>query len=112
MTVAQYCPWENEAERLRVLRRITFDPKRGNPVCGAVAPFGSIIELDRAIVVVRSDDEILTIPGVPVNWRVFNRSKQYENQLHVIYPNRLEIFSFNHDYFVNQEEKCSGSLKR
>jgi hypothetical protein len=111
MTVARYCPWEDGTERLRVLRQITFDSRKGNPVCGAVAPFGSIIELDRGMVVVRSDDEILTIPGVPVNWRVFNRSKQYENQLHVIYPNRLEIFSFNHDYFVDQKEKLSGTVK-
>ena len=73
-----------------------------------MAPFGSVIELDRSIVIVRSDDEILTLPGVSVNWRVFNRSKQYENQLHVIYERRLEIFSFNHDYFVDQKEKFSG----
>ncbi|HTV39766.1 MAG TPA: hypothetical protein VMF08_04270 [Candidatus Sulfotelmatobacter sp.] len=113
MTVAQYSPWEDDAaKRFRVLRRITFDSGKGTPVCGAVAPFGSIIELDRRIVVVRSDDEIFMIPGLPVNWRVFNRSKQYENQLHVIYENRLEIYSFNHDYFVDQKEKCSGSLKR
>ncbi|HEX3627328.1 MAG TPA: hypothetical protein VH280_18120 [Verrucomicrobiae bacterium] len=110
MTVARYAPWEENAqERLRVLRQITFDPRRGNPVYGAVAPFGSIIELDQAIVVVRSDDEILTIPGAPIiNWRVFNRSKQYENQLHVVYENRLEIYSFNHDYFIDQKEKFSG----
>ncbi|HUA66501.1 MAG TPA: hypothetical protein VME24_11675 [Alphaproteobacteria bacterium] len=109
MTVAQYSPWENEeAERLRVLRQITFDPGKRNPVCGAVAPFGSIIELDKCMVIVRSDDELLTIPGVPVNWRVFNRSRQYENQLHVIYENRLEVFSFNHDYFIDQKEKFSG----
>jgi hypothetical protein len=28
--------------------------------------------------------------------------------LHIIYNNRLEIFSFNHDYFVDQKEKFSG----
>lgn len=115
MTVARYSPWEeDETKRLRILRRITFDTAKGNgngnPVCGAVAPFGSIIELDQCIVVVRSDDEILTIPGAPIiNWRVFNRSKQYENQLHVIYENRLEIFSFNHDYFIDQKDKLCGS---
>jgi hypothetical protein len=110
MTVARYSPWEANGGRLRVLRQITFDSRaKGNPVCGAVAPFGSIIELDiTCIVVVRSDDEIFSIPGPVVNWRVFNRSKQYENQLHVIYENRLEIYSFNHDYFVDQKGKLSG----
>jgi hypothetical protein len=108
MTVARYSPWDDGTKRFQVLRRITFDPRKGTPVCGAVAAFGSIIELDQCIVVVRSDDEILRIPGVPINWRVFNRSKQYENQLHLIYDNRLEIFSFNHDYFIDQKEKFSG----
>jgi hypothetical protein len=111
MTVARYSPWEKDAtKRLNGLRHITFDSGKRNPVGGAVAPFGSIIELDQWIVVVRSDDEILTIPGAPIiNWRVFNRSKQYENQLHVVYENRLEIFSFNHDYFVDQNGKMNGS---
>lgn len=108
MTVARYHPWKDEPERLRVLRRLTFDSQKGSPIGGAVAPFGSIIEMDKYIVVVRSDDEIFTIPGAPVNWRVFNRSKQYENQLHVIHENRLEIYSFNHDYFVDQKQKFSG----
>ncbi len=108
MTVARYSPWENGTERLNILRQTTFDAAKRNPVGAAVAPFGSIIELDKSMVIVRSDDELLTLPGVPVNWRVFNRSKQYENQLHVIYENRLEIFSFNHDYFIDQKEKISG----
>ncbi|HXC34246.1 MAG TPA: hypothetical protein VNV43_00110 [Candidatus Acidoferrales bacterium] len=108
MTIARYTPWLNGTDRFRVLRRVTYDPGKGNPVAAAVAPFGSIIELDKSIVIVRSDDEILNIPGVSVNWRVFNRSKQYENQLHVIYERRLEVYSFNHDYFVDQKEKFSG----
>ncbi|MGH7941481.1 MAG: hypothetical protein ACREFR_10470, partial [Limisphaerales bacterium] len=72
MTVARYSPWEMNGERLRVLRRVTFDSARRNPFGGAVAPFGSVIELDKAIVIVRSDDEQFTVPGVPINWRVFN----------------------------------------
>lgn len=109
MTVARYVPWFDDPDRLRILREIHLDPWKGNPVSGEVAPFGSIIELDNCIVVVRSDDEVFTIRGTPVNWRVFNRSKQYENQLHVIYDDRLEIFSFNHDYFLDQDEKVSGA---
>lgn len=108
MTVARYSPWEKDTDRLRVLGQVTFDPLKRNPFCGAVAPFGSIIELDESIVVARSDGEILAIPGTAINWRVFNRSKRYENQLHIVYENRLEILSFNHDYFVDQKEKVSG----
>jgi hypothetical protein len=35
-----------------------------------------------------------------------------KNQLHVIYEDRLEILSFNHDYFVDQEAKLSGITYR
>ena len=32
----------------------------------------------------------------------------YENHLHVILDDRIEIYSFNHDYFLNQEDKEIG----
>lgn len=43
-----------------------------------------------------------------VKWRVYPRSIQYTNQLHVIYNDRMEILSFNDDYFENQEKKLFG----
>ena len=60
-----------------------------------------------------SNGELLTqkyisISLVKPNNIFVNRSKQYENQLHVVYEDRLEIFSFNHDYFINQKSKLSG----
>lgn len=36
----------------------------------------------------------------------------FKNQLHVIYEDRLEILSFNNDYFVDQEAKLSGITYR
>ena len=48
------------------------------------------------------------LSGEPINWRVFPRSKFYENHLHIVYPDRLEILSFNDDYFVDQEKKKAG----
>jgi len=32
----------------------------------------------------------------------------YENHLHVILDDKIEIYSFNHDYFLNQENKEIG----
>jgi len=72
---------------------------------------GQILILDKTIYPnVKSKDltPIHTFAGEPVNWRIFPRSKHYENQLHIIYNDRLEIISFNHDYFVNQNEKWAG----
>jgi hypothetical protein len=50
----------------------------------------------------------MVIPGEPVNWRVFPRSKHYANHLHVVYDDRLEVWSFNHDYFLDQKKKRLG----
>ena len=37
-----------------------------------------------------------------------SRSLNYENHLHVILDDKIEIHSFNQDYFLNQEEKKMG----
>ncbi len=90
------------------VRRIRLSEWKGSPVAGDNAVFGAILELDNALVVVRSDDKVDTLQGEPTNWRVFPRSKYYVNQLHVIYDDRIEILSYNHDYFVNQRQKSFG----
>ena len=118
--IINYRPWEKERpERLADLgtidlaetgdiRTIELWPWKGDVVSGATALFGTIIECENAIVVVPSEGPTMTFPGEVVNWRIFSRSVQYENQLHLIYDDRLEIFSFNHDYFVDQNQKRSG----
>jgi hypothetical protein len=88
--------------------RIDLDKCNGEVVSAEVTPFGTVIECESAIVIIQSNNEIFTIPGEPVNWRVFSKSHNYTNQLHVIYEDRLEIFSFYNDYFVEQDNKISG----
>jgi len=90
------------------VRTIRLAQWKGNPVSGDNAVFGAILELDNCLVVVRSDNNIDTLPGEPTNWRVFPRSRFYTNQLHAIYDDRVEIVSYNHDYFVNQKNKAFG----
>jgi len=107
--VVQYNPWRKTDEaRLRPLGSIHLRPWKGRVIAGGVALFGTIIECENAVVVVPSEGEAITLPGEPVNWRVFPRSKYYKNLLHIIYEDRLEIYSFNHDYFVDQKMKRSG----
>ncbi len=49
------------------------------------------------------------LAGEPTNWRVFPRSEDYVNQLHVVYEDHLDIFAFTHDYFVSdQASKMAG----
>jgi hypothetical protein len=119
--IRRYQPWqgdlENSFEDLGELdmtalwahdRTVALAPWKGGVVSGAIALFGTIVECENAVVVIPSEGSAVTIPGEAVNWRVFPRSVQYENQLHLIYEDKLEILSFNHDYFVNQMQKRSG----
>lgn len=107
--VVRYSPWkEGLDERFQDLGVIELAAWKGDVIAGGIALFGIIIECDNALVIVRSDGPPFTLPGEPVNWRTFPRSKHYENQLHVIYEDRMEILSFNHDYFVDQMTKRSG----
>lgn len=70
--------------------------------------FGIVLEKEDGILVITSLLEYIHFPGEPVNWRVFPKSKNYTNQLHIIYEDRLCIYSFNHDFFVDQENKKIG----
>lgn len=77
-------------------------------VSTGTASFGTVIELFDRILVMRSDSLIEEFPGEAVHWRIFPRSDLYSNQLHIVYDDRIEIWSFVHDYFVEQSEKVYG----
>jgi hypothetical protein len=81
--VVSYTPWD-ETRRVVSLGSINIAEWKGEPVAGGVASFGVVIEYDNALIVLPSDGKPLTIRGEPVKWRVFPRSKFYENHLHVI----------------------------
>jgi len=104
--IVKYKHWEKNIEsQLISLVRLNLKSWKGNVISGRTAVFGVIIECENAIVVLPSAGRIMTFRGEPINWRVFPRSKHYENQLHLIYDERLEVYSFNHDYFVDQDKK-------
>ena len=105
--VAKYEPWNDRAP----LRRLGVLPlaRDGEAIVSAkVALFGTVVEIDSCLVVIGSDDKTFDVCGEPVSWRVFPRSRHYENHLHVIHDDRLEVLSFNHDYLVDQDAKVSG----
>lgn len=107
--VVKYEPWSpNPENRIHQIGTVRFDPWKGEVISAATANFGVVVELENALVVFPSEGKPITLPGEPVNWRVFPRSRHYENQLHVVYEDRLEILSFNQDYLVNQDEKLLG----
>ena len=77
-------------------------------VSARAAHFGSVIEHDDGLFIVPSAGEPFFMKGEPTNWRVFPRSHDYRNHLHVIYEDRVEIVVFTHDYFINQQTKLAG----
>jgi len=92
----------------RQLGSFELDKINGNVVTGGVALFGVVIECDNSLIVIQSDGSLYNIAGAVTRWRVYPRSKRYLNHLHVIHDDRLEIYSFNHDYFVQQKNKKLG----
>ena len=85
---------------------IDFDA--GEIISTGTAPFGTVIELENRLVVLRSDGRVDEFSGEVVHWRVFPRSANYSNQLHIIYDEFIQIVSFVHDYFVDQRKKLVG----
>jgi hypothetical protein len=85
-----------------------LDARDADVVATGTAPFGTIVEFSDRLVVYRSDGGSNQFDGELVHWRVFPRSEHYSNQLHLIYEDRLDVVSFVHDYFVDQDQKLSG----
>lgn len=80
-------------------------------IASGTAPFGTVIETEGEIIVLRSDGVVESFKGDIVHWRIFPRSEHYNNQLHIIFEEHIQIVSFVHDYFVNQDEKLAGFTK-
>lgn len=75
---------------------------------GGAASFGNIMEFDDRLLVIMSDNKRFIIPKEVTRWRIYPRSINYLNQLHVILEDRVEFYSFNHDSYVNQASKLNG----
>jgi len=100
--------YNNDDELFTDRRTFNFHAWKGRILKGGISYFGTIIECENALVVLTGDDSFYNIPGEITRWRVYPRSVNYENHLHVIKNDRLEIYSFNDDYFKDQETKDFG----
>lgn len=84
------------------------DVNKNNVIGGTSTYFGNIVEYSDSLLVVQTDDDCFRINGPITRWRTYPRSRNYENQLHVILDDCIEIYSFNHDYFLSQIDKKVG----
>jgi len=82
----------------------------GDIIEARVCLFGTVVECENSLIVLLSNGDVFKIEEPVVQWRIYPRSRNYENHLHVIFDDRLEIYSFNHDYFVDQYKKKFGLM--
>jgi hypothetical protein len=80
-------------------------------IAAGVGLFGNVIEYENGLLIIQSNNEFFNIKGPITRWRMFPRSVRYENQLHVVLDEKLEVYSFNSDYFIEQEDKIFGSKR-
>lgn len=108
--VVQYTPHPKKQATFAFKGNILVDDTDAGAsvVAARAASFGSVVERDDALLVLLTTGESLTLSDEPTNWRVFPRSKNYVNHLHVIYEDRLEVWAFTHDYFTDQKKKLAG----
>lgn len=102
---------ETPDEAFEVIEGLTMTIA-GPFVSASAAYFGTVIETDGALIVVGSTEEKLTVAENVTRWRVFPRAERYQNHLHVIRGDAIDILSFNDDYFLNQDTKRLGIRHR
>lgn len=79
------------------------------PISASSSVFGSIIEYDDRLIVMQSDGEVFCLNAPVTRWRIYPRSINYQNHLHVLLDDCMHIYSFNHDWLQNQWTKQMGS---
>jgi hypothetical protein len=107
--IVRYSPRaKHRSKQLKVLGRVQIEGWKGEILSACVAVFGIVIECENALVIKLSSEEVITLPGEIVRFRSFPESARFENQLHVVYDERLDILAFTHDYFLDQRKKLIG----
>lgn len=107
--IVRFNNYANEDEsKFSPVEKLDLDSWKGKVINGGTAYFGTIVECENALIVMLSNGENLTIKGPITRWRAYPRSLNYENHFHVILEDKIEIYSFNQDYFLNQQDKELG----
>lgn len=97
---------------LRGLGSVEVGGSSGAVIAGEVATFGIVLQRGGSLSVALSDGDLYRTRGYISRFRAFPRSKYYQNQLHVVHEDRLDVLSFNHDYFISQSTKIAGLPRR
>ena len=102
-------PNEDKGEQLFTqVQNLNLQVWKGKVIGGNTSYYGTTVECENALIVLLSNGQSETINGPITRWRVYPRSINYQNHLHVIKDDRIEIYSFNQDYFLDQSDKLIG----
>jgi hypothetical protein len=96
------------SKKQKSLGRIPIENLTNEIISADSSYFGVVLEMDESLLVIDSLSQSHFIQNEPVNWRVFPKSINYINHLHIIYEDYMDIYIFTHDYFVNQKDKKLG----
>lgn len=107
VTVYSYKPWRRVSE-LDKLSDLDIPIEVKNVESLGSSNFSFNLQSDGILHILQSDGGYYSTGEEVSNWRTFNRSKNYSNQLHAIYDDRIDIISFNGDYFLDQSKKIIG----
>lgn len=99
-------------ELLKPKRTIALQAWKGQVVDAGVSAFGAVIECENALLVVKSTGDTLTLHEKFARWRTYNRSKRYQNQLHVVNERDLWIIAFTDDFFISNDEERVTAIRR
>ena len=77
------------------LGKVSLPGNADEVVSVRAALFGVAIEFDSSLMVVKSDGSCTFFDGEPINISTFSRSRSYENQLHLIMDDHLNVCSLN-----------------
>lgn len=96
-------------EKFSKLAEYNLSNCSSRPICASSSVFGSIIEYDDRLIVIQSDGEVFSLNAPVTRWRIYPRSINYQNHLHVLLDDCMHVYSFNHDWLQNQWAKQMGS---
>ena len=90
------------------LGSIDLEHPQGQAITGSAGVFGTVIEYENGLQVVESDETQFAIEGPITRWRTYPRATNYENHLHVVRDDCVDVLAFYRDYLQNQEGKRFG----
>jgi hypothetical protein len=109
--VFQYSELTNQPSySTRNLESVVLSSEPGAAVRADVAPFGLIVEFENAFVVRTTGGDLIELPPEPVRWRCYPRAKHYFDQLHVVYDDRLMVYSFTEDSFATRNRPIGSRI--